>query len=126
MIDLDAINVESANWATERVRKAHPLPSVRIAELPPREAKAFLVALHEHVDGWLGVIGALRRPGRVWVDVLFSSGRWSGRWVDDCPTEAAVMCAYWTGERITLAGVGVREAASVNEYGMPVDEAALF
>jgi hypothetical protein len=63
MIDLDRISIESANWAAERVRQVHPLPARSLSEMPSKDSDKWLGELHEHIEGYLGVIGALRRPG---------------------------------------------------------------
>jgi hypothetical protein len=39
---------------------------------------SWLIALDVQIDAELGVIGAFRRPGRVWVDVHRATGRWAG------------------------------------------------
>lgn len=110
MIDLDRINIDSANWAAGRVRDHYPLPETgRVADLP--NVNEWLAGLHEQIDGWLGVIGAIRRPGRAWVDVQLSDGRWVGQWVDDCPTEAAVASSYWWSEPIIAAGIGLKDSS---------------
>lgn len=111
MIDLDRINVESATWAAERIRERHPLPARRLSDMPAKESDAWLRELHEHIDAYLGIIGALRREGRAWVDVQLASGRWVGQWIDDCPSEAAISCAYWHGEPVIAAGIGLRASA---------------
>lgn len=109
-LDLDRINIESANWAAGRVRDHYPLPEhARVADLP--NVDEWLRGLHEQIDGWLGVIGAIRRTGRAWVDVQLDDGRWVGQWIDDCPTEAAVACAYWWGGQVIAAGIGLRGSA---------------
>lgn len=116
MIDFDWISVDSANWAAERIRELHPLPTgTSLSEMPEKDSTAFLQKLDEHVEAWLGVIGALRRPGRAWVDVRLASGRWVGRWIDGCPAEAAIECAYWWREPITAAGIGLKATATSAE-----------
>ncbi|CAM5539876.1 hypothetical protein [Leifsonia shinshuensis] len=111
MIDLDRINVDAATWAAERIHELHPLPDRRLSETPAKEADAWLRELHRQLDAYLCVIGALRRPGRAWVDVQLASHRWVGQWIDDCPTEAAVSCAYWHGEAVIAAGIRLRTSA---------------
>lgn len=110
-VDLDRVSAESVTWAAERIRQRHPLPAQRLADMPPKEADAFLVKLHDEIHAYAGIIGALRRPGRAWVDVQLASLRWVGQWVDDCPAEAAISCSYWFGEPVIAAGVGLRESA---------------
>jgi len=115
MIELDRISIESANWAAERVRERHPLPARSLSEMPSKESDEWLGELHEHITGYLGVIGALRRPGRAWVDVQLASGRWVGRWIDECPSEAAVSCAYWHSEPVIAAGIGLKASTAAAE-----------
>lgn len=115
MIDLDRISIESANWAAERVRQVHPLPARSLSEMPSKESDKWLGELHEHIEGYLGVIGALRRPGRAWVDVQLASGRWVGQWIDGCPSEAAVSCAYWHSEPVIAAGIGLKDSTAAAE-----------
>jgi len=115
-IDLDAINLASTNWAAERVSELHPFPvEQRLAEMPSREADAWLRKLHEHIDDYLGVIEALRRPGRAWVDVRLASGKWTGLWIDDCPSEAALASALWHKEPVIAAGIGLRDSTAARE-----------
>lgn len=112
MIDLDRINIESINWAAERIAEIHPFPAVPLSQLPTRQADEWISKLHGHMDAYLGIIGALRRPGRAWVDVQFTSGRWAGYWVDNCPAKAAVACAIWHHEPVTAAGIGLRDSTA--------------
>jgi hypothetical protein len=112
VIDLDQISIDSTNWAAERVREAHPLPGRSLSEMPSKESDRWLRELHEHITGYLGVIGALRRPGRAWVDVQLASGRWVGQWIDECPSEAALSCAYWHREPAIAAGIGLKDSTA--------------
>jgi hypothetical protein len=117
MIDLDRIsNLDWVNEYAEAIARRHPLPAEpRLSEMPTKDANAFLHELHELIDEYLGVMGALRRPGRAWVDVRLASGRWVGQSIDDCPTEAALSCAYWHSERVIAAGIGLRDSTAAAE-----------
>lgn len=118
MIDLDHIDVQSANWAAERVKTKHPLPDKPFESMSRRESDAWFRDLHDVMNDWIGVIGALRRPGRVWVDVLLAANGWRGMSTEDCPTEAAISCAYWWKDTVLAAGVGLRasdEARTAHE-----------
>jgi hypothetical protein len=112
VIDLNHIGIESTNWAAQRVRELHPLPGRSLSEMPAHESGKWLTELHELITGYLGVIGALRRPGRAWVDVQLASGRWVGQWIDDCPSEAALSCAYWHKEPVIAAGIGLKDSTA--------------
>jgi len=116
VIDLDHIDIAAASEAAKRVRDVHPLPKVtRLAEMPAKDVESFLVKLHELVNEQLGVMGAVRRPGRAWVDVHLTGGKWVGQWVDDCPSEAAVSCAYWWEQAVIAAGIGLRDSSTAAE-----------
>ncbi len=116
---IDWDRVSDLDWVNEyaaAIAERHPLPQEpRLAELPTEEANTFLRRLHQLIEEYLGVMGSMRRPGRAWVDVKLASGKWVGQWIEDCPTEAALSCAYWHKERVIAAGIGLKAASQSAE-----------
>ncbi|MGX9346372.1 hypothetical protein [Microbacterium sp. KNMS] len=108
MSDLDHIDVEAANGAGERLLRVWPFPAVRLGDMKSRDSDAWIRRMHQELDGILEAMNAPRRPGRAWVDVKLADGRWVGRWIDDCPTEAAVACRYWYEQPVAVAGIGLK------------------
>lgn len=115
MIDMNAVSIKSVNWAAQQIRERLPKPTTRVADLPLAESEAFFKALAELLEDYIGIIGALRSGERAWLDVQLASGRWSGRWFDECASEAAIDVAYWFDEPIISAGVGIRASAEAAE-----------
>lgn len=114
-IDMDRVNIESVNWAAERIRERHPLPPTGfLSDLPRGECDAWIREHNAMVMDYCGVIGALRSGNRAWLDVQLVDGRWVGRWFDECSAESAIHCAYSWGS-IIAAGVGLRDSAEAAE-----------